>query len=155
MLNCTVCLRCKCWLTELQWKEVFGSLFPCCTFDISPWDKWTAQLEGQSKSCAILSGHQAWDAGKQRADRADSCIAPHPPFFPLQTPGGVVMVSSLKHPAMKSTMLKRLFSFKHNTMDWEDLLNSIFFPQTNLNIYLQPLIMRKKIQQTGPRNKSM
>lgn len=76
-----VCLRRECWLTGHQWEVDSSVLFLCCTFDISPWDKWTAQLEGQSKSCAILSGQQAWDAWKQRADRPDSCFAPQPPFF--------------------------------------------------------------------------
>lgn len=74
--------RCSlCWLTEHRWEEVCSPLPLCCTFDMSPWDKWTAQLEGQSKWCAVLSGQQAWDAGKQHADRAVSFIAPHLPFF--------------------------------------------------------------------------
>lgn len=81
--------RCSlCWLTEHRWEEVCSPLPLCCTFDMSPWDKWTAQLEGQSKWC----GCSQWTAGMRRREAArwQSCQLHRSSssFLPLQAPGG-------------------------------------------------------------------
>lgn len=63
-----------------QLMAILSPFLLCNTFDISPWDKWTPELN-ERVNCVLFSADSKHETnGKRPADKADSFITPHPLF---------------------------------------------------------------------------